>query len=243
MRPTARKNTRDHRKESSIMTTFQSTSPEWLVPNSIDTWDDGGLDINDPEFTTAYVLAYDTDTTNPLLDVNDFLSIGVINRDSMMLDLVRDREALEVGDDRTIPDTCAEYWNEHDMDTGDDNVDTIANILKMMPEYDPDNADTPSIYAIKSYESNIGWACVAAIDHDPNQTSEQEKRFIIGYINDTEQYLEGNVYAIHVFDKHVWHDDDGNTMISWDEDTDRSIHGIIFADNDTPDWHEIAKEL
>ena len=243
MRPTARKNTRDHRKGSSIMTTFQSTSPERLVPNSIDTWDDGGLDINDPEFTTAYVLAYDTDTTNPLLDVNDFLSIGVINRDSMMRDLVRDREALEVGDDRTIPDTCAEYWNEHDMDTGDDNVDTIANILKMMPEYDPDNADTPSIYAIKSYESNIGWACVAAIDHDPNQTPEQEKRFIIGYINDTEQYLEGNVYAIHVFDKHVWHDDDGNTMISWDEDTDRSIHDIIFADNDTSDWHEIAKEL
>lgn len=225
------------------MTTFQSTSPERLVPNSIDTWDDGGLDINDPKFTTAYVLAYDTDTTNPLLDVNDFLSIGVINRDSMMRDLARDREALEVGDDKTIPDTCAEYWNEHDMDTGDDNVDTIANILKMMPEYDPNNADTPSIHAIKSYESNIGWACVAAIDHDPNQTPEEEKRFIIGYINDTEQYLEGNVYAIHVFDKHVWHDDDGNTMISWDEDTDRSIHGIIFADNDTSDWHEIAKEL
>lgn len=225
------------------MTTFQSTSPERLVPNSVDTWDDGGLDINDPKFTTAYVLAYDTDTTNPLLDVNDFLSIGVINRDSMMRDLTRDREALEVGDDRTIPDTCAEYWNEHDMDTGDDNVDTIAGILKMMPEYDPDNADTPSIYAIKSYESNIGWACVAAIDHDPDQTPEEEKRFIIGYINDTEQYLEGNVYAIHVFDKHVWHDDDGNTMISWDEDTDRSIYGIIFANNDTSDWHEIAKEL
>ena len=225
------------------MTTFQSTSPERLVPNSIDTWDDGGLDINDPEFTTAYVLAYDTDTTNPLLDIADFLSIGVINRDSMMRDLTRDREALEVGDDRTIPDTCAEYWNEHDLDTGDDNVDTIANILKMMPEYDPDNADTPSIYAIKSYESNIGWACVAAIDHDPDQTPEEEKRFIIGYINNTEQYLEGNVYAIHIFNKHVWHDDDGNTMISWDEDTDRSIYGIIFADNDTSDWHEIAKEL
>lgn len=225
------------------MTTFQSTSPERLVPNSIDTWDDGGLDINDPKFTTAYVLAYDTDTTNPLLDIDDFLSIGVINRDSMMRDLARDREALEVGEDRTIPDTCAEYWNEHDMDTGDDNVDTIADILKTMPEYDPNNANTPSIYAIKSYESNIGWACVAAIDHDPNQTPEEEKRFIIGYINDTEQYLEGNVYAIHVFDKHVWHDDDGNTMISWDEDTDRSIHGIIFANNDTFDWHEIAKEL
>lgn len=225
------------------MATFQSTSPERLVPNSIDTWDDGGLDINDPEFTTAYVLAYDTDTTNPLLDVNDFLSIGVINRDSMMRDLTRDREALEVGDDKTIPDTCAEYWNEHDLNTGDDNVDTIADILKMMPEYDPNNADTPSIYAIKSYESNIGWACVAAIDHDPDQTPEEEKRFIIGYINDTEQYLEGNVYAIHVFDKHVWHDDDGNTMISWDEDTDRSIYDIIFADNNTSDWHEIAKEL
>lgn len=225
------------------MTTFQSTSPERLVPNSIDTWDDGGLDINDPKFTTAYVLAYDTDATNPLLDVNDFLSIGVINRDSMMRDLTRDRKALEVGDDKTIPDTCAEYWNEHDMDTGDDNVDTIAGILKMMPEYDPDNADTPSIYAIKSYESNIGWACVAAITHDPDQTPEEEKRFIINYINDTEQYLEGNVYAIHVFDKHVWHDDDGNTMISWDEDTDRSIHGIIFADNNTSDWTEIAKEL
>ena len=225
------------------MATFQSTSPERLVPNSVDTWDDGGLDINDPKFTTTYVLAYDTDTTNPLLDVNDFLSIGVINRDSMMRDLTRDREALEVGDDKTIPDTCAEYWNEHDMDTGDDNVDIIAGILKTMPEYDPDNADTPSIYAIKSYESNIGWACVAAIDHDPDQTPEEEKRFIIGYINDTEQYLEGNVYAIHVFDKHVWHDDDGNTMISWDEDTDRSIYDIIFADNNTSDWHEIAKEL
>ena len=48
------------------MATFQSTSPERLVPNSVDTWNDGGLDVNDPKFTTIYVLAYDTDATNPL---------------------------------------------------------------------------------------------------------------------------------------------------------------------------------